>query len=107
MKHDFTSVQNIYIICGKTDMRNYAKSTIMGSRDSQNHLLHNQSNKYTSHNFFILGYLHKSVSQSINFASSCQKGKSCIFRSIYASSKAFLFISSFNLAYITVLLTLA
>ena len=21
MKHDFTSVQNIYIICGKTDMR--------------------------------------------------------------------------------------
>ncbi|MGC7929357.1 MULTISPECIES: IS66 family insertion sequence element accessory protein TnpB [Lysinibacillus] len=21
MKHDFTSVQNIYILCGKTDMR--------------------------------------------------------------------------------------
>lgn len=33
MKHDYTSVKNIYIICGKTDMRNYAKSTIMGSRD--------------------------------------------------------------------------
>lgn len=36
MKHDYTDVKNIYIICGKTDMRNYAKSTIMGSRDSKN-----------------------------------------------------------------------
>lgn len=107
MIHDFTKVKNIYIICGRTDMRNYEKSTIMGSKDSQNPLLHNQNNKYPSHNFLLLGYLHKSVSQSINLASSCQDGKSCIFRSIYASSMAFLFISSFNLAYISVLLTLA
>ena len=29
MKHDYTSVQNIYIICGKTDMRNYENYSLM------------------------------------------------------------------------------
>lgn len=29
MRHDFTSVKNIYIVCGKTDMRNYGNCFLM------------------------------------------------------------------------------
>lgn len=31
MRHDFTGVKNIFIICGKTDMRNYGNCFIMES----------------------------------------------------------------------------
>lgn len=34
MKHDFTSVQNIYIICGKTDMRKGIDGLAMLIQDS-------------------------------------------------------------------------
>lgn len=43
MKHDYTSVQNIYIICGKTDMRNYGNCFLM-----ENNLVKTRKNRKVS-----------------------------------------------------------